>query len=110
MSKQLMLFVFLFCGFAIFSSCKKEIIVPIFIKVVETQNQEPIEGARVIYNASQPLFTDENGECSTNFELEHFLADSISLFVSKDGFHANNFSSIVGNTQKDIYVIELERK
>lgn len=92
-------------------SCKEEDnIVPIFGKVVEQQNQTPIDSAKIIYNAYEELFTDKNGEFRTTFNLGKVLADSISFYVAKDSFHSNNYSTIIGNTQKDIIKIELEKK
>jgi len=101
----------LILSFTLFSSCGDEdTIVPVIGKVVDKVNKDPIVDARVLYNASEEFSTDINGEFSTQFNLKNLLADSISFFISKDMYHSRNFSSIVGNTQKDIFIIELEKK
>lgn len=105
--------------FCIFSSltllllfaCKKDdIIVPVTGKVVDKVSKLPVENARVVYNATETKVTDEYGEFRLDYNLGRFLADSINIYVTKIDYKDANFSDIVGNTQKDLFVIELEPK
>ena len=90
--------------------CKRDDLkVPVFGKVIDSESLEGIHNARVIYNATETYLTDEKGEFVTEFNLGRYLADSIAFYVEKDGYEPKNFSTIVGNTQKDILVIPLSR-
>lgn len=88
----------------------KSFFVPVTGKVVDSLTKEPINNARVIYNATIIDKTDVNGEFYLNYDLKKFLADSISIYVSNPGYWDKEYSSLVGNTQKDLYLIELLKK
>ncbi len=102
---------FLIIGLFLYNSCKKDdIVVPVTGKVVDKITKNPVWNARVVYNADRTVATDSFGEFRLNFNLGRFLADSISMYVTKNNYKDRNYSGIVGNTQKDIFVIELEPK
>jgi hypothetical protein len=91
--------------------CREDTIVNVYGRVVNKTTQNPIKDAKIIYNAGQNLITDMNGEFEVKYNLGRYLADSISLFISKDDlYHSRGYSTIIGNTQKDIFLIELEPK
>jgi len=99
---------FLITGFLFFSCKKKDIIVPVTGKVVDKTTKLPIDKARVVYNANETVETDIYGEFRLNYNLGRFLADSINFYVTKPNYKDIDFSDIVGNTQKDIFVVKLE--
>lgn len=94
------------------NSCNKnsDITVPVTGKVIEKGTQKPVQNARVIYNAGETVATDNFGEFRLEYKLGKFLADSIALYVSHPTYKDANYANIVGNTQKDIFVIEVEAK
>jgi hypothetical protein len=108
MSKSLIFILFLLFG--IYACKKDDIVVPVRGVVVDKTTKLPVEKARVIYNATETVETDNFGEFKLEYNLERFLADSINFYVTKSNYNDGNFSDIVGNTQKDIFVLELEPK
>jgi hypothetical protein len=108
MSKSVIFILFLLLG--IYACKKDDVIVPVRCKVVDKTTKLPVEKARVIYNATETVETDNFGEFKLEYNLERFLADSINFYVTKPNYNDGNFSDIVGNTQKDIFVLELEPK
>lgn len=95
----------------IISSCgQDDLFVPVSGKVISAENQNPIQDAKVIYNATESYFTDEYGEFYAEFNLNEFLADSIAFYVERPGYHPIRYSTVVGNTQKDLILISLSPK
>ena len=94
----------------IFSCSRDDVIVPVVGRVVDDTSGLPIENAKIVYNAREEFFTDENGEFTSTYNLKRNLADSIVFFISRDQYFDLRFSSFVGNTQKDIYLIELKSR
>lgn len=97
---------------AVLLCCNKDksFYAPVTGKVLDSNTMEPINGARVVYNATIIEKTDTHGEFFLNYNLEEFLADSISIYISKPGYWDNEYSALVGNTQKDVFLIELIKK
>lgn len=92
-------------------SCgKDDTIAPVVGKVVDAESKLPVTDARIIYNANETAYSDSLGEFVLEYNLGNYLADSISLFISKTEYQDRNYSNIIGNTQKDIFLIELKRK
>jgi hypothetical protein len=107
--RKLFIFIF-FLLFGIYACKKNHLIVPVRGKVVDKTTKLPVEKARIIYNATQTVETDNFGEFKLEYNLGRFLADSINFYVTKPNYNDGNFSDIVGNTQKDIFVLELDPK
>lgn len=100
----------IFLLFSIYACKREDLIVPVRGKVIDKTTKLPVEKARVIYNATQTVETDNFGEFNLEYNLKGFLADSINFYVTKIDYIDGNFSNIVGNTQKDIFLLELEPK
>lgn len=79
-------------------------------RVVEANDvNKPIPNARVIFNSIESIYTSDDGNFITQHNLGNYLADSISFYVTKEGYKAKAISFLIGNVQKDIFIIELEK-
>ncbi|NOQ75623.1 MAG: hypothetical protein GQ574_26685 [Crocinitomix sp.] len=94
----------------LFYSCNDDNYVPVVAHIIEKGTQNPVHNAIVTFNALEEFKSDTIGEIRTSYNLHHHLADSISFYVKKDGYISTNFSFIIGNTQKDVYVLEFEKE
>jgi hypothetical protein len=96
----------------VFYRCNKEpdLIVPFYGKVIDKSTKLPLGNARVIYNTKEIFQADMNGEFKGSYNLRKYLADSISFYVEKDNYHPYKYSTIIGNTQKDLFILEMIRR
>jgi hypothetical protein len=96
----------------IFYRCTEEpdLIIPFYGKVIDKSTKLALGDARVIYNTKEIFQTDMNGEFKGSYNLKKYLADSISFYVTKANYHPYQYSTIIGNTQKDLFILEMTHR
>ena len=93
------------------SACVKDdlpIIVPISGKILDKETGKSIDSAKVYLNSNSYFQTDSTGSFDFKYNLDSYLADSVTMFVTRDNYQVFDTSVVVGNSQKDLYIIYLD--
>jgi formylglycine-generating enzyme len=102
-------FILLLSMAVLFSFCTKNVS-RVAGEVIDAKNKTPIKDAKVVVSNRPPVFTDANGEFYIeDFDLDKYIVDSITFNVRANGnYHPQIYSTIIGNKQQDIFIIEME--
>jgi hypothetical protein len=104
--KQLFFILFVSCAL-LNSACKKIEPTPVLGKVIDGKTKNGVAGAKVTVDGKDVYVTNANGDFTASKDLGKYIVDSINFNIDAKGYELLKYHSIVGNSQKETFVITL---